>query len=100
MLRTILVFAVLTSTAFAHTECYLNHEFKDKTYGFILQDRQVDLILPFNRFVELQKKGSDLFFKGEVVGHIDLENFPHGTMQIDDESREFKCTVWPTGGRG
>lgn len=100
MLRFILLFSLMTTAAFANqTECYLDNNLEDGTYGFFLQDESITLMKPFNKFMELERNGAELLNQGEVVGKLKMF-FPRGVMTMGDEMSSFKCTVWHTGGRG
>lgn len=101
MLRIILfiTLSIMTTQVFAHTECYFESDVKDGTYGFILQKKTVTLFQPYRKFVELRRNGDELSYQGEVVGQIQLNSL-QGIMDLGEESNEFKCTVWRTGGRG
>lgn len=99
MLSQILIFVLLTSQAFAHTECYFDNKFEDETFGFILEDHQVTLMAPYRKFTQLEKNGTALLLKGEAIGLLNLF-FPLGIIELGHEASSFECTVWNAGRRG
>jgi hypothetical protein len=98
MLRFILL-SLITTQAFAQTECYFDNKFEDGTIGFFLEEKSITLIQPYRKFTRIEKDGSDLIKDGRVVGKLRLF-FPRGIIELGDELSSYQCTIWRTGGRG
>lgn len=101
MLRIGALFMMLVTTTqvFAQTECYFDTEFRDGTFGFFLQDKEITLMHPYSKFTTLARDGKNLIYQNEVIGELEVHSLT-GTITIDKDSSSFRCTVWGHGGRG
>lgn len=100
MKRLILLFMLTATHAFgAQTECYFDNKFEDGTYGFLLKDESVTLMLPYQRYKSLERSGNNLILDEEIMGSLKLF-LPRGIIKLGEELSSFKCTVWIPRDRG
>jgi len=99
LLRFGVLFILLTTSVFAQTECYFDTDFRDGTYGFFLQDKEITLMHPYSKFTTFERDKGNLIYQNEIVGEL-IVNALEGMITIGKDASTFKCTVWRPGGRG